>query len=190
MVGAEFQVHFFEQTKSVKACSLRQEKGASVRALEKPRILLVDDHAAVRHGLALVLTEEGVGECREAAGRDEALATVAREMPDLALVDLSPGPDDALQLVAELTSRNIPVLVCSTHDEPGYVRRALTAGAHGYITKREAPRELARAVRDVLEGWMLISPRAAEGLHGREGRSQSETSGACSMPVKSGEKIH
>jgi DNA-binding NarL/FixJ family response regulator len=42
--------------------------------------------------------------------------------------------------------------------------RALAAGARGYITKREAPRDVARAVRDVLEGWMLISPRAAEGL--------------------------
>ena len=136
-----------------------------MRALEKPHILLVDDHAAVRHELALVLTEEGIGECREAAGRDEALAAAAGELPDLALVDLSLGADDALKLVAELCARNVPVLVCSTHEEPGHVRRALAAGARGYITKREAPRELARAVRDVLDGWMLISPRAAEGLH-------------------------
>ena len=124
----------------------------------------MDDHDAVRHGLALVLTEEGIGECREAADRDQALVAAAPAPPDLALVDLSLGADDALILVAELCAREIPVLVCSTHDEPGYVRRALTAGARGYITKREAPRELARAVRDVLEGWMLISPRAAEGL--------------------------
>jgi DNA-binding NarL/FixJ family response regulator len=132
--------------------------------LEKPRILLVDDHAAVRHGLALVLTEEGIGECRETSGRDEALEAAAREPPDMALVDLSLGSDDALQLVAELCARDVPVLVCSTHEEPGYVRRALAAGARGYITKREAPHELARTVRDVLEGWMLVSPRAAEGL--------------------------
>jgi two-component system invasion response regulator UvrY len=136
-----------------------------MRALEKPHILLVDDHAAVRHELAIVLTEEGIGECREAAGWDEALAAAAGELPDLALVDLWPGTDDALKLVAELCARNIPVLICSTHEEPGHVRRALTAGARGYITKREAPRELARAVRDVLDGWMLVSPRAAEGLH-------------------------
>jgi DNA-binding NarL/FixJ family response regulator len=56
------------------------------------------------------------------------------------------------------------VLVCSSREDPGFVRRALAAGARGYITKREAPRDLARAVRNVLEGWMLISPRAAEGL--------------------------
>ncbi len=128
------------------------------------RILLVDDHAAVRHALALVLAQEGAGDCCEAAGREEALAAASREPPDLALVDLSPAAGDAVELVSELCARDIPVLVCSMHEEPGYVRRALTAGARGYITKREAPRELARAVRDVLDGWMLISPKAAEGL--------------------------
>jgi DNA-binding NarL/FixJ family response regulator len=131
---------------------------------EKRLILLVDDHAAVRHGLALVLAEEGVGECREAAGHEEALAAALPEPPDLALVDLSPCTEDALKLVAELCARGIPVLVCSMHEEPSYVRRALAAGARGYITKIEAPKDLARAVRDVLDGWMLVSPRAAADL--------------------------
>jgi DNA-binding NarL/FixJ family response regulator len=135
-----------------------------MRTRETRLILLVDDHAAVRHGLALMLAEEGVGDSREAAGRGEALEAAGRERPDVALVDLSPGTEDALQLVAELCARNVPVLVCSMHEAPSYVRRALAAGARGYITKREAPRELARAVRDVLDGWMLISPFAAEGL--------------------------
>ncbi len=127
-------------------------------------ILLVDDHAAVRRGLALALAEEGIGDCREVASREEALAAATHEPPDLALVDLSPGTEDALQLVAELCAFNIPVMVCSMHEEPSYIRRALAAGARGYVSKREPPRELARAVRDMLEGWMLISPRAAEGL--------------------------
>jgi len=82
----------------------------------------------------------------------------------LALVDLSPGTEESLYLVAVLFARNIPVLVCSMHEESGYVRRVLSAGARGYITEREAPRDLVRAVRDVLEGWTLVSPRAAEGL--------------------------
>jgi hypothetical protein len=64
-----------------------------MKAQAMRHILLVDDHAAVRH--------------------------------ELALVDFSLGDDDALRLVAELCARDIPVLVCSTHDEPGYVRRAL-----------------------------------------------------------------
>ncbi len=135
-----------------------------MNACASRRILLVDDHAAVRHGLALVLFEEGVGECREASGREEALAVAAREPPDMALVDLSPATEEALALVAELSKRNIPVLVCSMHEEASFVQRALAAGARGYITKPEAPQELAHAVCDVLDGWTLISPRAAEGL--------------------------
>ena len=132
-------------------------------ALATRHILLVDDHTAMRQGLAQVLAEEGIGVCREAAGCEEALEAADRELPDVALVDLSP-PEEALALVAELCKRNIPVLVCSMHEEARYVRRALAAGARGYITKREAPHELARAVRDVLDGWTLISPLATVGL--------------------------
>lgn len=133
-------------------------------AKESRRILLVDDHAAVRHGLALVLAEEGVGECREADSRKDALEAASHERPDIALVDLSLANDEALDLIADLRALSVAVLVCSMHEEPSHVRRALAAGARGYITKREAPRELARAVRDVLEGWMLSSPRAAANL--------------------------
>lgn len=135
-----------------------------MKALERPRILLVDNQPAIRHGLALILVEEGIGNCCEAAGRQEALDAAGREVPDVALVDLSPATEDALQLIAELCARNIPVLVCSMHENAIYVRRALAAGARGYITKPEAPQELAHAVRDVLNGWTLISPLAAEGL--------------------------
>lgn len=132
---------------------------------EKARcILLVDDHVDLREALARMLTLEGVGRCSEAAGPQEALEAAGRELPDLALVDLSPGTEEALRLVTELSARNIPVLVWSMHEESSYVRRALAAGARGYITKREAPRDLVRAVRDVLEGWTLVSPRAAERL--------------------------
>jgi two-component system invasion response regulator UvrY len=136
-----------------------------MRAVGSRRILLVDDHPDVRRGLALMLEEEGLGQCLEASGRDAALQIAAGGEPlHLALVDLSPGTDEALQLVAELCDRNIPVLVCSMHEEPSCIRQALAAGARGYITKREAPRDLARAVRDVLDGWTTISPRATRGL--------------------------
>ncbi len=109
----------------------------------------MDDHAAVRHGLALVLTEEGVGECREAAGREEALSSASSERPDLALVDLAPGTDDVLELVSDLFARNIPVLVSSMHEDTLHVRRALAAGSRGYTTKRRAPSDLTTVQRSV-----------------------------------------
>ncbi len=128
-----------------------------------PRILLVDDNSAVRQGLALVLEAEGIGNCCEAGGRKQALHIAAREAPDIAILDLNMGNEDTTALIAEFRKMRIPVLVCSMGENPSQVKRALAAGARGYITKSEA-REVARAVRGVLQGWMLISPRAAEGL--------------------------
>lgn len=127
------------------------------------RILLVDDHPAVRRGLALLLEEARVGRCFEAAGCREALEIAGRESPDVALVDLSMGREETMALLAELHERRIPVLICSASEQPDRVRDAMEAGARGYITKGEAG-EIVRAVRGVLAGWVLISPRAAEGL--------------------------
>jgi DNA-binding NarL/FixJ family response regulator len=127
-------------------------------------IMLVDDHPAVREALAQLLAENGLTVGAQAAGRDEALRLVGFETPGLALVDLSMGQDEGLALVADLHTLGIPVVVCSTHEEPAYVRRALDAGARAYVAKRDAGRALVRTVRDVLNGWMLISPRAADDL--------------------------
>lgn len=128
------------------------------------RILVVDAHPAVRQGLVLMLEAEGLGECSEAGGRTEALEAVDRSAPDLALVGLSMESGDGLALVAGLRERRVPVLVFTRRETPAHVKRALTAGARGYVTKDEAPSWLARAVRDVLAGWIVISPGAAEGL--------------------------
>jgi DNA-binding NarL/FixJ family response regulator len=130
----------------------------------RPGILLVDDDRTVREALAQLLLEEGLAVQAQAKDRAEALAQIAKGRPDLALVDLSLGADDGLALVTELNALGILVAVCSSYEAPEYVRRALAAGARAYITKREANRDLARAVRDVLQGWVLISPRAAGDL--------------------------
>ncbi len=135
------------------------------RQWERPiNVLLVDDHEAVRQGLALLLEQDGLAACTQVAGAAEARGRLVDGLPDLALVDLSLGEDDGLGLIAALAARGIPVLVCSLHEEPDYVKRALAAGARGYLTKREAPRELVRAIGDVLDGWMIVSPRAVEAL--------------------------
>jgi DNA-binding NarL/FixJ family response regulator len=102
-----------------------------MRAIESCCILLVDDHAAVRQRLALVLTEEGLGECREAAEREEAFSSASSERPDLALVGLAPGTGDVLELVSDLCARNIPVLVSSMHEGALHVHRAPAATSRG-----------------------------------------------------------
>lgn len=127
-------------------------------------ILLVDGHRGVREALAQLLEDNGMTVCGRASGREEALALVDLQGPELALVEVLLGEDDGLALVGELYRRGISVVVCSSREEPEYVRRSLDAGARAYVAKRDAGQALVRTLRDVLGGWVLISPHAAEGL--------------------------
>lgn len=131
---------------------------------DHPSLVLVDNHVAVRQELASLLEEEGLSVWGQAGGRAEAMACIAEDRPDLALVDLSLGVDDGLALVSELHRLGIPVVVCSSHEDPEHVCQALAAGARAYVAKREAGKTLARAIRQALEGWVLVSPRAADDL--------------------------
>ncbi len=128
------------------------------------RVVLVDDHPAVRQGLALLLAPEGIEVCAEAGGRAEALARVEERRPDLAIVDLSLDGEDGLALVADLHERAVPVLVYSMHDDARRVGSAFAAGALGYVTKRAFHRVLVQAIREVAAGRRFVSPGAAAAL--------------------------
>lgn len=128
------------------------------------RVLLVDDHPAVREGLGLLLAPEGIEVCGEAAGRGDALAVLAKRSPDLAIVDLSLDGEDGVVLIAELTQRGIPVLVYSMHKDARHVQAAIAAGARGYVTKRAFHVVIVQAIREVAAGRRFVSPAAAAAL--------------------------
>jgi DNA-binding NarL/FixJ family response regulator len=140
----------------------RPEAQLNLYSLPQPTVVLVDDHTTVREALAQLLEENGFTVLAHVGGRAEALSVPAK--PDLMLVDLSLGDEDGLELVADMQRSDVPVVVCSTHEEPEYVRRALNAGARAYVAKRDAGHWLARTMWDVLDGWVMVSPRAAEDL--------------------------
>ncbi len=129
------------------------------------RILLVDDHPAVRQGLALFLAPEGIV-CAEAGGRTEALAHLQKDRPDLAIVDLSLEGEDGLELISDLHDRHVPVLVYSMHHDARRVGSAFAAGALGYATKREFDSVLLQGIREVAAGRRFVSPKAAAALAG------------------------
>ena len=128
------------------------------------RILLVDDHPAVREGLALLLAPEGMEVCAEAGGRDEALGRLKTFHPDMAVVDLSLEQEDGTALIADLHKREVPVLIYSMHNDARHVEGAFAAGALGYVTKREFHGVLVQAVREVAAGRRFVSPHAARAL--------------------------
>jgi DNA-binding NarL/FixJ family response regulator len=129
----------------------------------KPAIVLVDNHSAVREAIAQLLEENDFTVLARVSDWNDEL-DISSTRPDLMLVDLSLGNDDGIWIVADMHKSGIPVVVCSAHEEPEYVRRALNAGARAYVSKRDAGQWLIRTIRDVLNGWVMVSPRAADDL--------------------------
>ena len=129
------------------------------------RILLVDDHALMREGLKqLFALVDGVDVVAEAANGAQAIDALRRTEVDLILLDMSMPGISGPNLINHLRSKENcpPVLVLSTHSELQVARRALGAGAAGYLTKDNDPQTLISAVLRVAGGGRFIDPRLAE----------------------------
>ena len=130
----------------------------------KTRLLLVDDHAVMRHGLAALVNEEpDLQVCGEAESAAEALALLASTPVDVAVVDISLKGSDGLELIRQISSQypGILSLVLSMYDESVYAERALRAGARGYVRKAEAADTVMTAVRRILSGDTYVSEAVA-----------------------------
>jgi DNA-binding NarL/FixJ family response regulator len=128
------------------------------------RILIVDDHPLVRLSLREVIQRESdLVVCGEAEDREQALAAVAASNPHLAIIDLTLKSSDGMELIKDLRDRfpKVQILVLSMHDETLHAERAIRAGARGYITKQEATTKIMVAIRQVLNGDIYWSEKAA-----------------------------
>jgi DNA-binding NarL/FixJ family response regulator len=130
--------------------------------MTKPRVLLADDHRIVAEGLKGILAEEfelvGIAE----DGR--ALVKAARELrPDVIVADISMPHLNGIDALAPLKRDNpdVRVVFLTMHRDAAYARRALEAGASGYVLKHSAPAELVLAVRAALQGNTFITPDLA-----------------------------
>lgn len=133
------------------------------------KVLLADDQALVRGALAALLGLERDIEVVGEVGRgDEVLAAVERTGAEVALLDIEMPGMSGID-VAEQLAREVPscrALVVTTFGRAGYVRRALEAGARGFVVKDTPASELAEAVRRVHAGLRVIDPTlAAESLY-------------------------
>jgi DNA-binding NarL/FixJ family response regulator len=131
------------------------------------KILIVDDHPAVREALAFRISKmRDLQVCGEAADLADALKLVAEQKPDLAIIDISLKTGDGLDLIKRIKARDagVRMLVWSMHSESLYAERALRAGALGYITKEQATDQIIEAIRQVLDGKVYVCPAVAEKL--------------------------
>ena len=129
------------------------------------RILLVDDHALMREGLKqLFALVDNIKIVAEACNGAQALEILRRNEIDLILLDMSMPGISGANLISHmrLLENCPPVLVLSTHSELQVARRALGAGAAGYLTKDNAPQTLIAAVTRVAGGGRFVDPRLAE----------------------------
>ena len=141
-----------------------------VMSMTRPRVLLADDHRIVAAGLEALLGAE-----YEVVGRaldGHTLLELARRVPaEFIVADISmPGLNgiDALQAMRRL-GLDVPVIFLTMHTEPAYARRALEAGAAGYVLKHAAPQELVQALRAAALGGIFISSEIAAEVLGAPG---------------------
>ena len=130
------------------------------------RVLVVDDHPMVREGLRSMLEGSEVEVVAEAGTAAAAVEAAEQDRPDVILLDIELADGDGLGVLAEITSRmpDTRVLIVTMHDESRLVRRAIEAGAAGYVLKGVSRRELLAAIRAVRDGESVLDPELLRDL--------------------------
>jgi len=168
---------------------MAQAKKREVKALEatddgKIRVLLVDDHAVVRFGIAqLINRQPDMIVCGEEEDASKALSAIATLKPNLVIADISLKDSSGLELMRNIKAQHtgLPVLVVSGHDESIYAEIAFRAGALGYLMKEEALDKIIVAIRRVLSGAIYVSDTLAAKMLQQQIRGQTSIN---ESPVK------
>ena len=148
--------------------------------MSRPRVLLADDHRVVAEGLKRLLAEdfELIGVVEDGP----ALVAAAKKLrPDVVVADITMPHLNGIDAMAQLRKDNpdIKVVFLTMHQNPAYARRALQAGAAGFVVKHSAPAELVMAIHAALKGQTFITPALAQDVlrqvqHGARGASDPE----------------
>ena len=131
--------------------------------MSRPRVLLADDHRMVSEGLRSLLADEF--ELVDIVEDGRAMVAAAKRLrPDIIVSDITMPQINGIDAMARLKKDNpdIKVVFLSMHQNAAYARRALKAGALGFVLKHSAPAELVMAIRAAMKGKMFISPALAE----------------------------
>jgi len=140
--------------------------------LEKPiRVLIAEDQTMLRGALAALLDlERDISVVAQAANGREALKLASELAPDIVITDIEMPERSGLELASDLNCGNgkARVIILTTFARPGYLRRAMDAGACGYLLKERPVSELVEAIRRVHTGLRVIDPALAADAWGAE----------------------
>ena len=123
--------------------------------MEKIQVILADDHVLVRNGIkALLEDQDDIIVIDEASNGREALEVVAKNKPNILIVDIRMPELNGIEVVAEINKlyKDIKTLVLSMHDSEEYVVKAIQAGADGYLLKGASKAEFLKALHKISEG--------------------------------------
>lgn len=133
----------------------------------KIRVIVADDHAILRAGLRMLINAQAdmtvVAEAQDGMGAVEA---IQKSKPDVAILDVTMPRSGGLDAIKEIVSRSrsTRILLLTMHEEPAYLRTALSAGASGYVLKKSVDADLLTAIRAVHKGRTYVDSELAEVL--------------------------
>lgn len=128
--------------------------------LNKFKVMIVDDHEMIRHGMAMLINmEPDLEVCYDAGDGHEALEIIKKNKIDVLLLDVTLKTVSGLEIIKNILSYcpMLPVLFISMHDESVYAERAIRSGGRGYIMKQEPRNVLIAAIHEVLKGNIFLS---------------------------------
>jgi two-component system, NarL family, response regulator len=132
------------------------------------RVMIADDHPVVREGLSAIFkSQKDINVIAEATNGEETCKLCNELSPDVLLLDLRMPKKDGLQVISELLAQKpakVRIIVMTTYESEEDIRRALRAGAKGYMVKGTAPQEIRDAVRRVARGESLLPAEIASKL--------------------------
>lgn len=132
---------------------------------KRPRVLLADDHRVVAQGLKSMLSAEF--ELVDVVADGQAMVEATKKLrPDVVVADVTMPVLNGIDALETLRQQgvDVPVVFLTMHGQAGYARRALQAGAAGYVLKLAAPEELVQAIRAALDGGTFVSPSLARAV--------------------------
>jgi DNA-binding NarL/FixJ family response regulator len=130
------------------------------------RVLLADDHALIRQGLKALLERQGFQVVCEVSDGQEAIRSVEKTQPDVAIIDISMPILNGVDAARELkkSSPKTKVILLTQHEEDQYVTEALRAGVKGYVLKGQAADDLVHAIQEVCRGSVYLSPHISRAV--------------------------